>query len=229
MSAEQTEALGIRWHDEVLIMPRWPANPPHGITKLGRLRLKTADFLESRKLLEKDPNHKFLWVTDFPLFLTDEYDPTDPEQLRNPPLVSVHHPFTAPKTAEDVDLLATNPRAAKAAHYDLVVNGIELGGGSRRIHNRGMQEYILRNVLRLSQARCQDFSHLMKVLESGCPPHAGFALGFDRLVAVMGGFKSVREVMAFPKSGSGEDPLVGSPGELTEEQLKTYHLKLRGD
>jgi len=126
-----------------------------------------------------------------------------------------------------VDLLLTDPAAVKAEHYDLVVNGVELGGGSRRIHSAAMQQFVLREVLKMSEERLKDFDHLIEVLRAGCPPHAGMALGFDRLIAVMLGKESVRDVIAFPKSGRGEDLLVKSPTRMTEDQLKTYHLKLR--
>jgi aspartyl-tRNA synthetase len=111
-------------------------------------------------------------------------------------------------------------------HYDIVVNGVELGGGSRRIHSAAMQEFVLREVLKMSEERLGDFKHLIDALRVGCPPHAGIALGFDRLVAVMLGKETVRDVIAFPKSGSGEDLLVKSPTRMTEKQLSTYHLKL---
>ena len=140
---------------------------------------------------------------------------------------STHHPFTAPKTPADVDLLFTAPEKALAAHYDIVVNGVELGGGSRRIHNGEIQEFVFRDVLKMSSERVEDFRHLLDVLRSGCPPHAGIALGWDRLMAVMLGTESVREVIAFPKSGKGEDMLVKSPTQMTQSQLHTYHLQLK--
>lgn len=140
---------------------------------------------------------------------------------------STHHPFTAPKTPEDVELLLTDPSLATAAHYDIVLNGVELGGGSRRIHNAAVQEFIFRDVLKMKPERIEDFRHLLDVLGSGCPPHAGIALGWDRLIAVMRGKESVRDVIAFPKSGRGEDVLVGSPNRVTGEQWDTYHLSVK--
>jgi aspartyl-tRNA synthetase len=140
---------------------------------------------------------------------------------------STHHPFTAPKTPEDVELLLTDPSRAIAAHYDLVVNGVELGGGSRRIHDAAMQEFIFCDVLKMIPERIEDFRHLLDALASGCPPHAGIALGWDRLIAVMRGKESVRDVIAFPKSGRGEDGMVKSPNRVTEEQWNTYHLGVK--
>ncbi|GAB7358282.1 hypothetical protein MBLNU230_g2356t1 [Neophaeotheca triangularis] len=199
-----------------------------GLTPLGNLRLALHRAAVEAKLLPPPTGFKFLWITDFPLFTPTKDDPADPGQGGSRGLASTHHPFTSPKTPADIDLLLTDPLAVKADHYDLVVNGVELGGGSRRIHNAAMQELIMREVLGMSDERVGDFSHLLEVLRAGCPPHAGIALGFDRLVAVLLGKESLRDVIAFPKSGRGEDGLVGSPGRLTEEQLRTYHLELRG-
>ena len=175
--------------------------------------------------VEAPTGFEFTWITDFPLFSPS--NDTDPGQGGSAGISSTHHPFTAPKTPEDVDLLLTEPLQVKADHYDLVVNGVELGGGSRRIHNAQMQEFVMREVLKMSEERMKDFQHLLEVLRAGCPPHAGIALGFDRLIAVMLGRESVRDVIAFPKSGKGEDMLVKSPTKMTQEQMRTYHLQLR--
>lgn len=166
-----------------------------------------------------------MWITDFPLF--SPTNDTDPGQGGSAGLTSTHHPFTAPKTAEDVELLLTTPEKAVAAHFDMVVNGVELGGGSRRIHNGEIQEFIFRDVLKMNSERVEDFRHLLDVLRSGCPPHTGFALGWDRVLAVAMGAESVRDVIAFPKSGKGEDPLVKSPTPMMQSQLDTYHLRLK--
>ncbi|EHL01077.1 putative Aspartyl-tRNA synthetase, mitochondrial [Glarea lozoyensis 74030] len=115
----------------------------------------------------------------------------DPGQGGRSKFSATHHPFTAPKTAADVDLLISNPLKAKADHYDLVVNGVELGGGSRRIHSAEMQKFVMRDVLKMRDERINDFDHLLKSLAAGCPPHAGFAFGFDRLMAVLCGTDSV--------------------------------------
>ncbi|KAK3058057.1 aspartate--tRNA ligase msd1 [Extremus antarcticus] len=196
-----------------------------GSTPIGKLRLAMQKFAEKEEYLPRRTGFNFTWITDFPLF--SPFDDAEPGQGGSAGISSTHHPFTAPKTPEDVDLLLTDPLAVKADHYDLVVNGVELGGGSRRIHNAQMQELIMREVLKMSDERMKDFAHLLEVLRAGCPPHAGIALGFDRLIAVMLGKESVRDVIAFPKSGKGEDLLVKSPTKMTEEQMKTYHLKLR--
>ncbi|KAI5202604.1 hypothetical protein E4T39_04686 [Aureobasidium subglaciale] len=219
------EMLDLEEGDLVVLQAR--KNAPHagGSTPLGNLRLALHKFAVQHNFIPAPKGFEFLWITDFPLFSPSVAN--EPGQGGAAGFSSTHHPFTAPKTAEDVDLLLTDPAAVKAEHYDLVVNGVELGGGSRRIHSAAMQQFVLREVLKMSEERLKDFDHLIEVLRAGCPPHAGMALGFDRLIAVMLGKESVRDVIAFPKSGRGEDLLVKSPTRMTEDQLKTYHLKLR--
>jgi aspartyl-tRNA synthetase len=193
-----------------------------GSTALGTFRTLVYQAAVSKGLLPRDLSFQFLWVTDFPMFTPD--NETDPGQGGKAGFSATHHPFTAPLTDEDVELLATDPLKARADHYDLVVNGVELGGGSRRIHVAKMQEYIMREILKMTDEGLAQFSHLLEALRAGCPPHAGFALGFDRLVAVLTYTDSVRDVIAFPKSMKGEDLTVKSPGRITKEQLETYHL-----
>ncbi|KAF2501230.1 hypothetical protein BU16DRAFT_522228 [Lophium mytilinum] len=224
--AEQVEEmLDLEQGDLVVLQARKNAPFSGGFTPLGNLRLALHKAARNEGLIEQPHDFKFLWITDFPLFSPS--NDTDPGQGGAAGLSATHHPFTAPKTPEDVDLLLTDPSAVTAEHYDIVVNGVELGGGSRRIHDAKVQEYVLRDVLQMSDERLQDFKHLIQVLSAGCPPHAGLALGFDRLIAVMMGKESVRDVIAFPKSGKGEDMLVKSPNAVTKEQLETYHLQLK--
>jgi aspartyl-tRNA synthetase len=194
-----------------------------GSTALGTTRNHVYHRAVASGLLPRDFGFQFLWVTNFPMFTLDNN--TDPGQGGKAGFSATHHPFTAPLTANDVELLATDPLKAEADHYDLVVNGVELGGGSRRIHVAKMQEYVMREILEMTDEGVGRFSHLLEALRAGCPPHAGFALGFDRLVAVFTHTNSVRDVIAFPKSMKGEDLMVGSPGLITAEQEKTYHLK----
>ncbi|KAG7292485.1 hypothetical protein NEMBOFW57_002520 [Staphylotrichum longicolle] len=193
-----------------------------GSTALGTFRAQLYQAAVSKGLLPRDLSFQFLWVNNFPMFTPD--NETDPGQGGRAGFSATHHPFTAPLTDEDVELLATDPLKARADHYDLVVNGIELGGGSRRIHVAKMQEYVMREILQMTDKGVAQFSHLLEALRAGCPPHAGFALGFDRLVAVLTYTDSVRDVIAFPKSMKGEDLTVKSPGKITKEQLETYHL-----
>lgn len=213
-------------HGDLLILQARKTAPfSGGLTTLGNLRLALHKAAVSQGLIAKPTGFRFVWINDFPLFSPSS--DTEPGQGGTAGLSSTHHPFTAPKTASDVELLLSAPEKVIAAHYDIVVNGVELGGGSRRIHNAEVQEFILRDVLQMKKERLEDFRHLLDVLRSGCPPHAGLALGWDRLIAVMLGKESVRDVIAFPKSGRGEDMLVKSPNPVTREQLATYHLQLR--
>jgi aspartyl-tRNA synthetase len=169
---------------------------------------------------------QFVWVTEFPMFKPVEEG--EPGQEGSAGIAASHHPFTAPLSQADLELLFTNPLDAKSAAYDLVLNGVEVGGGSERIHVAEVQKFIMQDILKVPKKRIADFAHLFEALQSGCPPHAGFALGFDRLVALMTDTSTVRDAMAFPKTMKGEDPLVKSPSKLTKEQLEPYGLYLRG-
>ena len=225
-AAEQAEEM-LELEDGDLVVIQARKNEPFsgGSTPIGNLRLAMHKAAVKQGCLPAPTGFAFTWINDFPLF--SPTNDTDPGQGGAAGIASTHHPFTSPKTAEDVDLLLTDPLSVKADHYDLVVNGVELGGGSRRIHSAAMQQFIMTDILKISEERLKDFEHLIEVLRAGCPPHAGLALGFDRLIAVMLGKDSVRDVIAFPKSGKGEDMLVKSPTKMTEAQLETYHLRLR--
>lgn len=213
---------------DIIIMQARANVPFHGgSTPLGNLRTLLYNAAVSEGLLPKDHSLKFLWVTDFPMFTPNADNASDPGQGGRAGFSATHHPFTAPLTDADFDLLATDPLKAKADHYDLVVNGVELGGGSRRIHIAAVQEYVMRDILRMPDAGVAQFAHLLEALRAGCPPHAGFAMGFDRFVAVLSGTNSVRDVIAFPKSMKGEDLMVKAPSRVTPEQLATYHLELK--
>lgn len=179
---------------------------------LGKLRV---DLARKYELASKD-DFKLHWVVDFPLFAYDkDEDAIYPE----------HHPFTSPH-ADDFHLLDSEPLAARAAAYDLVLNGNETASGSVRIHQRELQERVLECIgLSLEDAR-QKFGFLLNAFEYGAPPHAGIALGLDRLVAVCAGQDSIREVLAFPKNASAFCPLTEAPVEATQEQLELLHLKV---
>ncbi|RPB21603.1 hypothetical protein L211DRAFT_790288 [Terfezia boudieri ATCC MYA-4762] len=193
-----------------------------GNTHLGVIRDALLKEGHAQQIVSRAIMDEIVWITDFPLFKLDSV--LEPGQGGESGLSSTHHPFTAPRM-EDIPLLEKNPLQAKAEHFDLVVNGVEIGGGSVRIHDAGLQKYILEDIIKVPQQRLLQFDHLLKVLASGCPPHAGMALGYDRLIALLNGMDSVRDVIAFPKNGKGADPLIGSPGLVGDKDLQGYYLK----
>jgi aspartyl-tRNA synthetase len=177
---------------------------------LGALRLEMA---RREELIQKG-EFSFVWITDFPLL---EYDDT---QKR---FMAVHHPFTAP-AVKDLGLLMEHPEDVKARAYDLVLNGSEIGGGSIRIHNAATQELVFKALgISPGEARSK-FGFLIDALKHGAPPHGGMALGFDRLVAIMTGVNSIREIIAFPKTTSGTCPLTEAPSIVDPDQLKELGL-----
>ncbi|KAH0506686.1 Aspartate--tRNA ligase, mitochondrial [Microtus ochrogaster] len=182
---------------------------------LGKLRLQCADLLEMRGVVLRDPAlFSFLWVVDFPLFVTKEESPTE--------LESAHHPFTAPNPS-DIHLLYTEPEKVRGQHYDLVLNGNEIGGGSIRIHDAQLQRYILATLLKED---VKLLSHLLQALDYGAPPHGGIALGLDRLLCLVTGAPSIRDVIAFPKSYRGHDLMSSAPDSVPPEELKPYHIQV---
>lgn len=180
--------------------------------QLNELRLNLAATLGLR-----DPSiFKPLWVLDFPLLEWDE---------QNSRYHAMHHPFTSPKS-EDLHLIDTEPGKVRANAYDLAMNGVELGGGSIRIHDRALQSRMF-DLLGFSKEEAQaQFGFLMAAFEYGAPPHGGLAFGLDRLVATMGGSESIRDYIAFPKNNSGRDTMIDAPSPLNEAQLKELGLKL---
>lgn len=217
-------------HGDLLVLQARPNEPfSGGSTALGNVRNHIYRSAVEQGLLPFDPSLHFLWVTGFPLFTPTDVDAADPGQGGTAGFSSTHHPFTAPLTLEDLDLLQTNPIAAKADHYDLVLNGVELGGGSRRIHVAGLQEYVFREVLKMQPAGIEHFEHLLTALKAGCPPHAGFAFGWDRLVATLSYTESVRDVIAFPKNKKGQEPVTNSPGRAEDEDWQVYGLMASAD
>ena len=186
-------------------------------TILGRVRLDAAAILAKRKRLQiPSDRYDFLWVTEFPLVLFD------PEEQR---FVCAHHPFTSP-VEEDIELLDSNPRSVRGQHYDLVLNGVELGGGSIRIHKPELQEKVFRKVLEIPEDVVQNrFGYMLKAFAYGAPPHGGIAFGFDRLVAILAGKTSIRDVVAFPKTQKGQCLMSQSPGEVDPRQLRELHIR----
>ncbi len=189
------------------------AGPSEQVTQImGLLRIKLANNLD---LIARD-RHQFLWVTNFPLF---EYSNTEKRYT------SMHHPFTAP-VERDIPMLETDPYRVHSKAYDLVLNGNEVGGGSIRIHQTELQQKIF-DLLGIKPAEAeQKFGFLLEALQYGAPPHGGIAFGIDRLVMLLTGADSIREVIAFPKTQKATCPLTGAPAEVSPEQLKELHIKL---
>jgi len=178
---------------------------------LGQLRLELARRLE---LINKN-EYKFVWVTEFPLL---EYDN---EEKR---WVAIHHPFTSPMD-EDIQYLETDPGRVRAKAYDLVLNGVELGGGSIRIHTQELQSKMFK-LLGFSKEEAWDrFGFLLEAFKYGTPPHGGIAFGFDRLIMLMAGRNSIRDVIAFPKVQNASCPLTNAPSEVDDKQLKELHIR----
>lgn len=178
---------------------------------LSALRLHMADALDVPR-----EGHSLLWIVDFPMFKYDE----DEKKY-----AAEHHPFTHP-TLEDIDNMESDPLSVGSYAYDIVMDGYEMGGGSIRIHNADEQRRVLR-VLGLTDEEIDDkFGHLLNALSLGTPPHGGIALGLDRLVMLLAGKDSIRDVIAFPKTSSAADPMTGAPSAVTARQLKEVDLRL---
>ena len=157
-----------------------------------------------------------LWVVDFPLLEWSE---------ENKRWHAMHHPFTSPKP-EDIAILQNNPGTVRANAYDMVINGVEVGGGSIRIHDRSLQQQMF-GILGFSEKDAQDqFGFLMNAFEFGAPPHGGIAFGFDRLCSLFGGVDSIRDFIAFPKNNAGRDVMIDSPSSISKEQLKELSIRV---
>jgi len=179
--------------------------------------LEASTLLQKRGRLTVRPDDwRFLWVIDFPLMSFDE------EQNR---YLATHHPFTAP-VPEDIALFDTNPKAVRGQHYDVVLNGMELGGGSIRIHRPALQKKVFEEVLKIPTDVVESrFGYMLKAFTYGAPPHGGIAFGLDRMVALLCGTTSIRDVIAFPKTQKGQDLMAQSPTPVTAKQLKELHIQ----
>ena len=186
---------------------------------LGKIRLYCAEKLtEMGKMSIAADQFNFLWVIEFPLLMFDK------EMDR---WYSSHHPFTSP-VEEDIPKLTSDPKSVRGQHYDIVVNGVELGGGSIRIHQRELQKTIFEDVLQIPADVAQErFGYMLEAFRFGAPPHGGIALGFDRLITMLCNAESIREVIAFPKTAKGADLMSDAPGTAEPRQLRDLHINLR--
>src|SRR5476649_1880168 len=197
--------------DDLLLMAAGPADNTSKL--LGLLRLQIA---QKDNLLNPE-QYEFLWVTDFPLL---EYSTDDGRWY------SMHHPFTSPHD-EDWDKLESQPGEVRAKAYDLVLNGSEIGGGSVRIHDAALQARIFSRLGISEEDAKLRFGFFLEALEYGTPPHGGIALGLDRIVAILAGEASIREVIAFPKTASAVDLMAGSPSLVDPKQLRELHIRIQ--
>jgi len=207
--AEMASTAGAAKGDCVLVVA---GKPLVVAASLNALRLEIAE----RENLIDPAKFNFLWVTDFPMF---EYHEDDGRYY------AMHHPFTSPREA-DLHKLETDPGSVVARAYDLVLNGVELGSGSIRIHSREIQRRVFKALGLGDEEARSKFGFLLDALEFGTPPHGGIAFGFDRTVMLLAREKSIREVIAFPKTNSAVDLMTEAPGPASDQQLRELHIKV---
>jgi aspartyl-tRNA synthetase len=204
-----TAAMDAKKGDLILILA---GEKNKTLTALSELRLEMGNRLGLRKKNTFFP----LWVVDFPLLEWDE------EEKR---FFAMHHPFTSPRP-EDLHLMEKDPGKVRANAYDLVINGVEIGGGSVRIHDASVQQLMFKVLGFTEDEANAQFGFLMNAFKYGAPPHGGIAFGFDRWVAMFGGQDSIRDFIAFPKNNSGRDVMLDSPAQISEKQLNELQIKV---
>src|SRR3954471_20357949 len=211
--AELTKRLNIE-NGDILFFAAAPWERACAI--LGRTRLEAAQLLVKRGRMSLRPDQwNFLWVVDFPLMSYDEEKGS---------YAATHHPFTAP-VPEDTGMLDSDPKSVRGQHYDVVLNGMELGGGSIRIHQPALQKKVFEDVLKIPADVVESrFGYMLRAFTFGAPPHGGIAFGLDRMVALLCGTTSIRDVIAFPKTQKGQDLMAQSPTPVTAKQLKELHI-----
>ncbi|MEM9388990.1 MAG: aspartate--tRNA ligase [Bacteroidota bacterium] len=208
--AAWAQAFDAKPGDLILVMS---GEADHTRKALNELRLHMGNELG----LRKSDDYKVLWVLDFPLLEWDE----DTQRFH-----AMHHPFTSPIPA-DLDKLESDPGRVKANAYDMVINGVEVGGGSIRIHDRAVQQRMFTQLGFSKEEAKEQFGFLMDAFEYGAPPHGGIAFGFDRLCSLFGGSESIRDFIAFPKNNSGRDVMIDSPSPINQAQLDELGIKLK--
>ena len=209
---EWADNMGAEPGDLLLVLS---GDKNHTRKAMNELRLHMGNELG----LRNEDEYKLLWVVDFPLLEWDE----DSQRYH-----AMHHPFTSP-IPEDLNKLENHPGDVKANAYDLVVNGVELGGGSIRIHDKAIQQRMLKALGFTEEEAQAQFGFLLEAFEYGAPPHGGIAFGFDRLCALFGGSDSIRDYIAFPKNNSGRDVMIDSPSKIDQTQLDELNLSLKTD
>ncbi|OMJ18046.1 Aspartate-tRNA(Asp/Asn) ligase [Smittium culicis] len=219
------EKLNLEKGDTLFVADRLKIITPANTT-LGRVRAFLGSYLKEEGAIDYSKNDDFLWVEQFPLFTIED-------DLASSVVKSTHHPFTSPDSrlnqTEILKMLSESKSIEDISeimgmHYDLVLNGVELGGGSIRIHNSKLQSYIFSDILNISDRVRERLNHLVEALSHGSPPHGGIALGLDRLVAILVGANSLRDVIAFPKAADGRDLMLKSPAIASPDELLEYNL-----
>ena len=203
-----TDAVNAKKGDLILIIT---GDRTETLTALSELRLEMGNRLGLRNKDSFVP----VWIVDFPLLEWDE------EEKR---FFAMHHPFTSPKP-EDINLLGKDPAKVRANAYDLVINGVEIGGGSVRIHDASIQRLMFKVLGFTEEEANEQFGFLLNAFKYGAPPHGGIAFGFDRWVAMFGGEESIRDFIAFPKNNSGRDVMLDTPSEISQKQMDELQIR----